>query len=264
MCVSHLGTLTTEDAKLQMFVNSSTLFLGLGLSINQAGYVANNPGDLCDVASIASSSGGDTVTPQFYYGTSSCGYRMEANSGSSHHSVGVQIASCTTPTVLRVKANENNTTWTFTQVQANTPISGQATLVGSGLTSLPKVGAGIGVTGFGNAANNTSQTAGSDSASWATFPVVSATSSGIVVTNASAVNETHAGTGAASHVMNLYNASTGAFVGTDYVPIAAAGVGSQYVVGNMGGQGSCGMNSAFFTYSNFAVDPDAIGWPWPL
>lgn len=86
--------------------------------------------------------------------------------------------------------------FTLTQVQANTPISGQATYLGTitGGGSNAYAGMYFDTAGFTNGGNNVGGQ-----------QIISSSASQFVVTSATAVNETHAGTATVDHLMAIYN-----------------------------------------------------------
>lgn len=73
-------------------------------------------------------------------------------------------------------------------------------------------------------------------------------------------------TNSGNQVMKVYNATTGALIGTDTIAVTGiAGGGSSTIVANFMGQGSCGMNSGtIFSYGNLEVNPLGTGFPESL
>lgn len=66
------------------------------------------------------------------------------------------------------------------------------------------------------------------------------------------------------HTMKIYNATTGALIGTDTVPVSGLAAGGASLINSkFMGQGSCGMTSAVFDYSNLMGSSNGNGYPWP-
>ena len=64
--------------------------------------------------------------------------------------------------------------------------------------------------------------------------------------------------------MKIYNATTGALIGTDTVPVSGLAAGGASLVNSkFMGQGSCGMTSAVFDYVNLMGSSNGNGYPWP-
>ena len=343
--LQHTGTLTTEDLKIQMWVNPS----GFGeefYCISQSGFAPAAGGGYCDISSLASTPSGDDSTPQMDYIWPTLTAAATASGGNTVYTAAANTLTLTSVATNTTGANNNgqavytgtitaggsnafmnkqflvtgftntvnngtyvaiaSTTTTLTLMNANAIAETHAATAttgnlgdgtGQGIQAGNNwlAGASVTIAGFTTGANN------------GTFTVVSSTPSTVTVNNASGVSETHSGTmnvgysfrqeitnttttlespgvllpngtspylvdlltnftNGGVHTMKIFNATTGALIGTDTIPVTglATGDGSgNTLIANFMGQGSCGMTSAVFQYSNMGGSSNGVGYPWP-
>lgn len=260
--LTHANSATTESCQLQVYTNP-TLGGTSELDIDQQiqGYTNNVNGDFCDTARIADSVSGDTQTIEWFYDTSvfsGPAVRMEDNSGTTHYSVGIALPNFTDWYRMRLQLDTTELTLTLTAAAnasgGNTVYTG--TITGGSNNGL--VGKWFTVSGFTNTGNNNNVPAGSPASTFANgFQVIASTATTLTLANPSGVAETHAGSAVVDHTMQVYDATTNTFVGTDSSPSQNVGSSSGWVTANIGGQGSCGMtqSGSITNYGYFGVNP---------
>ena len=261
MAITHSNAADVESCQIEVYSNPGSGEAELSIDQQLAGYTNDFDGDICDTARIANSVTGDTETIQWFYDTSvfhGPAIRLEDNDGSTHASVGIALPNFSDWYSMRLRLGQRATTLTFTS--AAEASDGKTIYTGNitGGANNGLAGQWFTVSGFSNPANNNQIPSGSPAVAlpngWA---VIASTATTLTLANPAGVAEVHAGTAVIDHILEVWDATTGAYVGTDSSPVQVSAAPTGWITVNVGGQGSCGMNQpgSITNYGYIAVNP---------
>lgn len=267
--LTHANSADTESCQLQVYSNPASGESELSIDEQLVGYTNNLEGDICDTSRIANALTGDTETIQWFYDTnvfSGPAVRLEDNSGVTNASIGIGLPNFTDWYSMRLRLVREATVLNLTA--AANASGGQTVYTGTitGGANNGLVGQWFTVSGFATAANNNHVPAGLSPITLANgWPVIASTATTLALANPAGVAETHAATATIDHILQVWDATTGTFVGTDSSPVQSSGPVSGWITVNVGGQGSCGMNQpgSITNYGYIAVNPLTTSTNYP-
>lgn len=232
--------------------------IGFAVSTN---FSLNDVGDICDVAQMSTGGGGDGITPQYYYAAYNLTSVATASGGSTVYTGTIGDGNSNAPGTVGVAGN---------LIGKTVVITGFVTGANNGTFT---ISASNGTTITVNNANGVSETHAGLATDGLrirmelTNGVNTFTSAGITLPSENiayyVTNKVNWGASGV-HSMTIYNATSGALIGSETIPITNLGlpVAASLVLALWGGQGSCGFpGGTTISYGTLAAAPFGQGYP---